>query len=65
MRTDMMEVLACPVCKTGLALQIYAQYGDEIAAGTLTCHKCPQEFPVEDGVPNLLPAEYRAESDGK
>ena len=56
----MMEVLACPVCKVGLALQITAQEGDEITAGTLTCHKCPQEFPVEDGVPNLLPAEYRA-----
>ena len=61
----MMEVLACPVCKVGLALQITAQEGDEITAGSLTCDRCPQKFPVEDGVPNLLPAEYRAESDGK
>ena len=59
MRTDMMEVLACPICKAGLALQITAQDGDEITAGTLTCQECPEKYPVEDGVPNLLPAEYR------
>ena len=62
MRTDMMEVLACPVCKTGLTLQVTAQDGDEITAGTLTCQECPEKYPVEDGVPNLLPAEYRVES---
>ena len=60
MRTDMMEVLACPICKAGLTLQVTAQIGDEITAGTLTCEQCPEEYPVEDGVPNLLPAEYRA-----
>ena len=62
MRTDMMEVLACPMCKSGLALQVTAQVGDEITAGTLTCQECPEAFPVEDGVPNLLPAAYRVKS---
>ena len=60
MRTDMMEVLACPMCKTGLALQVTAQVGNEITAGTLTCRQCGEAYPVDDGVPNLLPAEYRA-----
>lgn len=58
----MMEVLACPLCKSGLALRITAQDGDEITAGALTCNRCPAVYPVEDGVPNLLPAEYRAAS---
>ena len=62
MRTDMMEVLACPMCKVGLTLQVSAQVGDEITGGMLTCDRCPEEYPVEDGVPNLLPAEYRVES---
>lgn len=58
----MIEVLACPMCKAGLTLQISAQDGDEINAGTLTCQECPKDYPIEDGVPNLLPAEYRVES---
>ena len=58
----MMEVLACPMCKTGLTLQIASQEGNEITAGTLTCQECPEKYPVEDGVPNLLPAEYRVKS---
>ena len=60
----MMEVLACPMCKTGLNLQITAQDGEEITAGTLTCDQCPEKYPVTDGVPNLLPAEYRVASSG-
>ena len=60
MRIDMMEVLACPMCKTGLILHVTSQEGEEITAGSLTCEHCPEVFPVEDGVPNLLPAEYRA-----
>ena len=59
MRHDMMEVLACPMCKTGLTLQITSQEGKEITAGTLTCQECSEAYPVDDGVPNLLPAEYR------
>ena len=55
----MMEVLACPMCKTSLNLQITAKDGEEITAGTLTCDQCPEKYPVTDGVPNLLPAEYR------
>ena len=65
MKTDMMEVLACPMCKTGLTLHIADQDGDEITAGTLTCQECGEAFPVEDGVPNLLPVEYRVETTGK
>ena len=61
----MMEVLACPMCKTGLNLQITAQDGEEITAGTLNCQHCPEKYPVEDGVPNLLTAEYRLPSGGQ
>ena len=65
MRIDMMEVLACPMCKSDLTLQITSRDGDEITAGTLTCGRCDEVYPVEDGVPNLLPAEYRASPAGQ
>ena len=65
MRKDMMEVLACPMCKSDLTLQITSQDGDEITSGTLTCNRCDEVYPVEDGVPNLLPAEYRTAPAGQ
>ena len=65
MRIDMMEVLACPMCKSDLTLQITSQDGDEITDGTLACTQCDEVYPIEDGVPNLLPAEYRAAPAGQ
>ena len=65
MRKDMMEVLACPMCKSDLTLQITSQDGDDITSGSLTCEKCAEEYRVEDGVPNLLPAEYRSAPAGQ
>ena len=61
----MMDVLACPMCKAELTLKITSQDGDEITAGTLTCEQCAEVYRVEDGVPNLLPAEYRAAPAGQ
>ena len=65
MRIDMMEVLACPMCKSDLTLQITSQDGDEITSGTLACNRCDEVYPVEGGVPNLLPAEYRSTPAGQ
>ena len=65
MRIDMMEVLACPICKLDLTLNVTSEDGDEITAGTLTCGRCNEVYPVDDGVPNLLPAEYRGAPEGQ
>ena len=58
-RHDLMELLACPLCKGELALTVLRQEGPEILEGTLACAACDERYPIEDGIPNLLPPELR------
>lgn len=56
MKQDLMNILACPVCKTHpLLLKIVLQKGDDIVSGSLNCPKCQVTYPIEDSIPNLLP----------
>lgn len=59
-RSDLMDILVCPVDKGRLTLLVTAREGDEITTGTLTCVLGGEAYPIEDGIPNLLPAELRA-----
>ena len=59
MRPDLMEILCCPMCKGDLKLAITKQKEPEILEGTLTCVKCGTVYPIEDGIPNLLPPDER------
>jgi uncharacterized protein YbaR (Trm112 family) len=59
MRQDLMEILVCPLCKGTLTLTIAAVEGDEVLTGVLTCAACNQQYPIDDGIPNLLPPEMR------
>lgn len=59
-RSDLMDILVCPVDKRRLTLSVTAREGDEITTGTLTCVAGGEVYPIEDGIPNLLPAELRA-----
>jgi uncharacterized protein YbaR (Trm112 family) len=58
-RPDLMELLCCPLCHGDLALEVKQKTGEEIVEGTLTCTKCKTLYPIEDGIPNLLPPEDR------
>jgi uncharacterized protein YbaR (Trm112 family) len=62
MRKDLVEILACPVCKSPLELSIDEENGDEVIQGKLTCAKCPEDYPIEDRIPNLLPPDLRKSS---
>ena len=55
MRRDLMDVLACPVCKSSLVLTVSKEEEDEIIQGSLRCDSCDQTYPIEDTIPNLLP----------
>ncbi|MEX0926537.1 MAG: methytransferase partner Trm112 [Dehalococcoidia bacterium] len=58
MKKDLVEILACPVCKSELALNVESESNDEVSSGNLTCARCGHAYPIEDGIPNLLPPEY-------
>jgi len=59
MRPDMMDILACPVCKGALDLTVEWEEGDEIVTGSLRCLACDEVYPIEDAIPNLLPRGLR------
>jgi uncharacterized protein YbaR (Trm112 family) len=57
LKMELMEVLACPLCKGDLQLEIVEQNGGEIVSGLLTCPTCRHRYPINEGIPNLLPPE--------
>lgn len=62
MKEDLLEILCCPLDKHDLELEVTKQDGEEILDGTLTCTECGEAYPIEDGIPNLLPPDMREES---
>ena len=60
MRRDLMDILACPVCKGSLELRVEQEDGQEIIKGTLYCQQCQETYPIEDSIPNLLPPSLRS-----
>jgi len=62
MRRDLMEILACPVCKGPLELTVDEENEKEIVTGTLRCNKCSENYPIRDTITNLLPPGLREQS---
>ena len=54
-----MDILCCPVCKGDLKLIVKKEDSKEIIEGGLFCVKCNFDYPIEDGIPNLLPPEMQ------
>ncbi|RLG20573.1 Trm112 family protein [Methanosarcinales archaeon] len=61
MKRWLMEILACPLCKGELELRVERTEGEEIVEGALICKKCDTTYPIQDGIPNMLPPELRKE----
>ena len=59
MKKDLMEILACPVCKGELTLTVDVEEEDEVMEGALHCAACPETYPINDAIPNLLPPNMR------
>ncbi len=59
MRPDLLEILRCPVCKGELSLRAEERDEREILRGTLTCARCHVDYPIDDGIPDLLPPDER------
>ncbi len=54
-----MDILACPVCNGKLELTVEEENETEVITGSLYCPKCGMNYPIVDGIPNLLPPEQR------
>ena len=50
-----MDILCCPVCKGELTLHADTENEKEILEGELHCAACRVEYPIHEGIPNLLP----------
>ncbi|MHC1635320.1 MAG: methytransferase partner Trm112 [Candidatus Methanospirareceae archaeon] len=59
MKRDLMKILACPECKGELELRVEKEEGEEIIEGSLYCKRCDEHYPIEEGIPNLLPRSLR------
>jgi uncharacterized protein YbaR (Trm112 family) len=59
MKRELTEVLACPVCKGDLRLNIEEEREEEVIYGSLYCEKCRYSYPIVDAIPNLLPPESK------
>jgi uncharacterized protein YbaR (Trm112 family) len=59
MKKELMEILACPLCKGDLELKVAEEKGEEIVTGSLYCSKCNYSYPIVDTIPNLLPPEQQ------
>ena len=55
MKRSLMDILCCPVCKGDLALRVNQEDEKEILEGSLHCAACNVEYPIHEGIPNLLP----------
>lgn len=54
-----MDILCCPVHKTDLELKVAKEEEGDILTGSLRCAQCAFDYPIEDGIPNLLPPEMQ------
>ena len=59
MKKELMDILACPVCKGELELRVDSEEGNEVITGALLCHQCDETYPIDDAIPNLLPPDMR------
>lgn len=66
MKDDLMEILCCPACKGDLTLTVANRetVTKEILEGSLRCASCKFDYPIDEGIPNLLPPEMH-EKKGK
>lgn len=59
MERELLNILACPVCKGDLEINVTEENDKEIISGSLHCPKCNVSYPIVDTIPNLLPPGKR------
>ncbi len=57
-----MDIIRCPMDKQELDLDVIQRTDDEVLEGRLVCTECGEEYPIEEGIPNLLPPDMREDA---
>jgi uncharacterized protein YbaR (Trm112 family) len=57
MKTSLLDIICCPVCKGDLVLHVTKEDGPEIVEGSLTCPVCRVRYPICEGIPDLIPRD--------
>jgi uncharacterized protein YbaR (Trm112 family) len=55
MKKELLDILACPVCKKPLGLTVTEEKQGEIVSGVLRCDSCRHDYQIKDTIPDLLP----------
>ena len=63
MKRELMDMLACPMCKGDLKLGVTDENEKEIVSGSLYCPRCDVNYPIVDTIPNLLPLNRSYKAD--
>jgi uncharacterized protein len=58
-KRDLLDILRCPLCRGELTLTSRKTEGTEIIDGALTCASCHVDYPITEGIPDLLPPDER------
>jgi len=58
MKESLLNILRCPECKGELELAVEKK-NKEIEEGTLHCSKCAIDYPIKDGIPNMITPKHR------
>ena len=55
MKRETVDILVCPVCRGRLTLTVGEESDGRIQSGSLRCAACRVDYPIEAGIPHLLP----------
>jgi uncharacterized protein YbaR (Trm112 family) len=58
-KKELISILACPVCKGPLVLDISHENAGDIISGSLKCDPCKEIYLIDNSIPNLLPPHLR------
>ncbi|MEF8773263.1 MAG: methytransferase partner Trm112 [Halobacteriales archaeon] len=59
MKESLLDIVVCPLDKAELELEGERREDGEIMDGELVCMECGERYPIDDGIPNLLPPDMR------
>ena len=64
MRRELVEQLVCPVTRDPLKLEITREdENGDVIEGALVSERINFRYPIEDGIPNLLPPDLQRRAD--